>query len=518
MGLLAVAYLAAFVMFHDRLGDPIVAMSMIPMVIAAWLLGLRGGIAAGVIAVAINITLMQTIGDRDGFRTAQVPRIAVALGLATAAGWARDITRRQKELLTEIERAAQNLESVVAERTAELERVNKDLVTENAARREAEETIRRDLEARKQLEARAAAADRMAVVGTLTAGIGHEINNPLAVIIANLSYVAEHLPVTDAQVMDALRDAREAARRAGEIVANMRVFVQSNSAVDRADVRSVVTSTVQMVQNEIRHRARLEVDLADTPPAAISESQLGQILLNLLTNAAHALRDGADNLVRIASCEHAGKIQLRVSDTGGGIPVDVQPRIFEPFFTTKPVGVGTGLGLWVCHHMVTVAGGEIELEASSETGTTFRIDLPVARACANALPSLSMPIGKLRGRVLVIDDDSAMRRAIGRYIKKQHDLVVVESALEAVALLERGERFDVILCDMMMPDMDGAEFYERLEATLPDQAARVIFMTGGAFTARTKSFLSPARRPLIEKPFEAGQLEAAIQEVLARAA
>ena len=525
VGFLAVAYLATFVLLHPRIGDPIVALSTIPMVAAAWMWGLRGGAIAGIAVVATNIALMQTIGDHDGFRVMQLPRIAVALGIAIAAGWARDITRRQKQLLAEIETTAtalqaskDNLELLVAVRTSELERVNQSLLDENAARREAETTIRRDLEARRQLEARVAAADRMAVVGTLTAGIGHEINNPLAVILANLTYVADNLPSVDAQVAEAMRDALLAARRASDIVANMRVFVQSNSQLDVADVHRVVTSTVQMIQNELRHRARLEIDVVDLPKVRISESQLGQILLNLLTNAAHALGDRADNVVRIEARYVDNRVRLRVSDTGNGIPVEAQAHIFEPFFTTKPVGVGTGLGLWVCHHIITVAGGEIVVESSSEAGSTFRVDLPVARLSEELLPSLPTPIGKQRGRVLVIDDDHALRRAIGRYIKRQHDLVVVESAMAGYDLLVSGERFDVILCDMMMPDMDGAELFERLEAVLPDQAARVVFMTGGAFTQRTKDFLSPTRHRLLEKPFEATALEAMIQEVMATAA
>ena len=522
MGFLTVAYLASFVVLHPRIGDPIVALSTLPLVAAGWTWGIRGGALAGVFLVATNIALMQTIGDHDGFRVAQLPRIAVALGIGIAAGWARDITRRQKQLLADIETAAtelhaakDNLETLVAVRTSELERANQSLLDENAARREAEETIRRDLEARQQLEARVAAADRMAVVGTLTAGIGHEINNPLAVILANLTYLDDHLPSIDGQVAEAVRDALLAARRAGEIVANMRVFVQSNSQLDVADVHKVVTSTVQMVQNEIRHRAHLEVDMVDLPKVRISESQLGQILLNLLTNAAHALGDRTDNVVRIEARYVDHRVRLRVSDTGNGIPAEAHARIFEPFFTTKPVGVGTGLGLWVCHHIITVAGGEIVLESSSDGGSTFRVDLPVARLSEGLLPSLPTPIGKQRGRVLVIDDDHALRRAIGRYVKRQHDLVVVESAQAGYDLLISGERFDVILCDMMMPDMDGAEFFERLEAVLPDQAARVVFMTGGAFTQRTKEFLSPTRHRLLEKPFEATVLEAMIQEVMA---
>jgi signal transduction histidine kinase/CheY-like chemotaxis protein len=522
VGSLALAYGLAFVVLQPRIGDAVVSLSIIPVIASAWFYGLRGGVISSLVCVVANIALMQTLGDHDGFRTAQLPRIAIAVAIGATTGWARELTLRQRTLLVAVERAAialhdakNDLERLVSERTAELTSANVALTSEIAARREAEDTIRRDLEARKQLEARVAAADRMAVVGTLTAGIGHEINNPLAVIIASLTYVGENLRDVDPGTLDALRDAQAAARRAGEIVQNMRVFVQSNNSVDFADVRRVVTSTVQMVSNEIRHRARLELDIVDTPHVALPESQLGQIMLNLLTNAAHALPDNADSVVRIEVRCIAEKIRIRVSDTGTGIPADLRTRIFEPFFTTKPIGVGTGLGLWVCHHIVTSAGGHIELEESSDHGTTFRIELPISRPSLETLPTLPTPIGKLRGRVLVIDDDTAIRKSIGRYIKHRHELVAVESAIDAMALLEAGDRFDVILCDMMMPDMDGAELYERLVVKVPEQAARMIFMTGGAFTPRTKSFLAPKDRRLLEKPFEAVQLEAMIQEVLA---
>jgi CheY-like chemotaxis protein len=202
-----------------------------------------------------------------------------------------------------------------------------------------------------------------------------------------------------------------------------------------------------------------------------------------------------------------------VSDTGAGIPDEMKHRIFEPFFTTKPIGVGTGLGLWVCHHIVTVAGGEIALESSSPAGSVFRISLPSAEAPVDDVPTIPAPIGKLRGRLLIVDDDSAIRRSFSRFIRGRHDIVLAESAADALEQLVAGERFDVILCDMMMPDMNGEEFFGRLQDSVPEQAERVVFMTGGAFTNETRDFL-PTTRRLLEKPFEAAQLEAMIQDVL----
>jgi len=520
VGLLFVGYVLAFVGLQPVLGDGVIALTTIPVITTAVLYGFRGGMAAGIVGVVINISLMQTVGGHDGFRATQIPRIVVALGLGAGAGWARDTLRRQHRLLAvnqeitaRLHDAKSELERQVSERTADLTAANATLEAEVIARRDAEERIRNELENRRQLEARAAAADRMAVVGTLTAGIGHEINNPLAVVIANLDFAVDRLENAPPGVVDALRDAQGGAKRAGEIVRNMRVFIHSNSERESADVRQVVTSAVQMVANELRHRAELEIDIVDTAPVAITESQLGQVMLNLLTNATHALPESGTHAVRVEVRPIAdrSRVQIRISDTGQGVSDEARPRIFEPFFTTKPIGAGTGLGLWVCHHLVTTAGGSIELESSGATGTTFRIELPIARPVETSYRAT--PHQQHRGKLLVIDDDSAIRRAINRFMRNRHELVIVETAVEGLAMIEAGERFDVILCDLMMPEMDGPEFFRRLEAKTPDQAARVIFMTGGAFTRNATEFIETKRR-LIEKPFEPVELEGMIQEVL----
>src|SRR5262249_26111695 len=243
--------------------------------------------------------------------------------------------------------------------------------------------IGRDVTVRKELEARAAAADRMAILGTLTAGIAHEINNPLAVICSNLDMVSRWEKGLDEEAAEAIADARTAARTAGEIVKGMRIFIQWSRAAAVAEGRGVVESTVRMIANEIRHRARLEIDIAAAPPpVALPEAQLSQVLLNLLVNATQALPEGRAGesriLVSARPSPDGARLDLEVTDTGSGIPADVRAHIFEPFFTTKPLGKGTGLGLWVCHQIVTASGGDITVESAPGRGSTFRVGLPTA--------------------------------------------------------------------------------------------------------------------------------------------
>ena len=511
VGITVAAYFVAFAVLQPIVGDAVFALCVIPIVVAAWTFGFVRGLLTTAVLIAITLALMQTVGGQHGFRPSQIPRILVGLALGIAAGVAGDMTRRQHLLLMENARIAaelrasqQGLERAVEERTAELVRAHATLTAEMAARREA--------------EARAATADRMAVVGMLTAGIGHEINNPLAVIVANLDFITESIEgEEDRRLAEAVDDALSAALRAAEIVQHMRVFIQSSATTEAADVKRVIDSTLRMVANEVRHRAKLELDVEETPRVQLATAQLGQVLLNLLVNATQALPLGSarENTIHVkAHALDTTKVRIEVSDTGHGIPPDVVTRIFDPFFTTKPIGQGTGLGLWVCHQIVTAAEGTITVESEPGTGTTFRIELPVAtdfveeEAMIGELPLLR------RIRMLVIDDDPAVGRSIQRLIGDRHDTIVLDSAPRALAELEAGREFDVILCDLMMPTMNGMEFFARLQVVAPQYATRVIFMTGGAFSPQTHDFIHHPSRHLIEKPFAAAKLESVIREVI----
>jgi signal transduction histidine kinase len=379
---------------------------------------------------------------------------------------------------------------------------------------------------RRKIQEQLMISDRMASMGTLAAGVAHEINNPLASVMANLELaatslgdLAERLGSTkDLEgIEEELQDAREGAERIRNIIRDLKIF--SRSGEDRkglVEVQRVLESTTRMAWNEIRHRARLVKNYSAVPLVEGSEAQLGQLFLNLVVNAAQAIPEGdADNNeVRVSvGADDSGMILVEVADTGAGMPREVQEQLFRPFFTTKPIGVGTGLGLAICHQIVASLDGRIEYDTEVERGTVFRVYLPPAREEAREAPrpdNLADLVAHRRGRVLVVDDEPLITRTVQRALSKDHDIVALSSAEDALAHISSGERFDVILCDLMMPQMTGMDLHSELLRIAQDQAARMIFLTGGAFTPRARAFIDETRNKLIEKPFDAIHLRAII--------
>ena len=253
-----------------------------------------------------------------------------------------------------------------------------------------------------------------------------------------------------------------------------------------------------------------------------NEARLGQVFLNLIVNAAQAIEEGhADtNVIRIASGLDAdGRAWVTVSDTGRGIPPDVQPRLFTPFFTTKPLGEGSGLGLSICHRILTALGGDISFTSELGRGTEFRVVLPVADPTQTPAREPSRPVRAAvrRGRVLVVDDEPLITQAVTRTLALAHDVTAVNSAQDALGMLAQGQCFDVILCDLMMPQMTGMDLFDVLARELPRQAERVVFLTGGAFTQRAREFLATVDNPRLDKPFDARGLRSLIDELVVRA-
>jgi signal transduction histidine kinase len=246
-----------------------------------------------------------------------------------------------------------------------------------------------DITERRGFEARLAVSDRLAAMGTLAAGIAHEINNPLAYITANLAYADGELadpaslsdPSRVMEIRHAILEARDGAHRVRDIVTEMRTLARGDSPSRSISITHVLESVASAIASEISTRAILVKKLVEVPLVEADEARLGQVFINLLLNAADAITEGqpAQNEITIAtSVDHAGRIVVEVRDSGVGIPPELHHRIFDPFFTNKPVGRGMGLGLAICHHIITSLRGTISVESAPQRGSVFRVTLPPA--------------------------------------------------------------------------------------------------------------------------------------------
>jgi PAS domain S-box-containing protein len=376
-------------------------------------------------------------------------------------------------------------------------------------------------EAKERMQAQVILADRLASVGLLAAGVGHEINNPLTFILWNLEMLSRELPkvvetTRAASVADLARmisEARDGAERVRRVVKGLKTFARAEEGKrGRVDVAQIVDLSIDMLTSEIRHRARVEKVYAAAPAVEADEARLGQVFLNLLVNAAHAIPEGhadANEIRVVVGTDAAGRALVEVHDTGSGIPDDVKAKIFDPFFTTKDIGAGTGLGLAVSHGIVQSLGGEISFETTVGKGSAFRVVLPpagardVARASEDAAPVQS------RARVLIVDDDVMVGRTL-KLILESHEVVLATNGREALDIIESGKEFDVILCDLMMPIMTGMDLFAALSAKGSGLTARMIFITGGAFTPSSRKFLDAVPNKVLEKPFDLDTIRACV--------
>lgn len=404
-------------------------------------------------------------------------------------------------------------------------------------------TFLRDLTERKQMQVRLLQADRLVSVGTLAAGVAHEINNPLAYLLANLEHVAirklpqfveklrrleeEHEPLAPqlAALRKSLLDcgemlqiAREGADRVRTIVRDLKTFSRGDEERHGpVDIHRVLDASINMAWNEIRHSAQLVRDYGEVPLLDANEARLGQVFLNLLVNAAQAIPAGhaLQNVIRVrTSTDDRGGARVEISDSGCGIAKAALGRIFDPFYTTKPEGVGTGLGLSICQGIVAGLRGAITVESEVARGTTFIVWFPAPALLTSEGESISgeEPTSK-RGRVLVVDDEPAISRALRDGLGDEHDVVIAASGREALALLlgDQPGHFDMILCDVMMPDLGGVELYEALRDKRKELAERLVFVTGGAFAAHARDFIAKSSVPTLAKPFEIDRVRALIR-------
>ncbi len=390
----------------------------------------------------------------------------------------------------------------------------------------------RDITERRQMQATLVASDRLASMGSLAAGIAHEINNPLAYVIANLSLLREKLPALAAaagdlcvsEVDEILGDMAEGADRVRRVVRDLKVFSRSDEIeTGPVELHPLLEFAINMAFTEIRHRARLVKDYGqDVPAVEGNRAKLGQVFLNLLVNAAQSIREGDvdRNEIRIVTRrDPLGRAVVEVHDTGQGIPADSLSRVFVPFFTTKAIGVGTGLGLSISQGIVSALGGCISVKSEVGRGTVFTVVLGSAlSAPVSPRRSVSgLQVVMTRGRVLVVDDDPLVAKALRRLLESEHHVVTVTSGRAALAHLSSAETVDVILCDLMMPEMTGMDLHDELARLRPADAEKMVFVSGGAFTSRARDFLEDVPNERVEKPFDIGAVRALVRRLVGSA-
>ena len=395
----------------------------------------------------------------------------------------------------------------------------------------------RDLSLRRDVQTVLTHTDQVSPLATLAAGIAHEINNPMTFVVTNIEFATEELArlraliaaaspalkvVPAAQSMlsnqarleeaeTALKDALGGAERVRLIVKNLRSLSHDESVrTQRVDLVAAMEAALEVVGTELHRRAKLVRELSPVPSVQANPAQLTQVFVNLLTNAMQAIEAGAPqhNEVRVRSgMDGQSRVFVEVCDSGAGLSAEVRERMFDLFFTTKEVGVGQGLGLPVSHALIRGMGGELSADANSPRGAVFRVTLPAADS-----PPKTATAGKRR--ILIVDDEAGICASLKRILGPAYDIDTETSATAALDRLRGGERFDLILCDLMMPELTGMDLHAKLKVLLPEQADRMIFLTGGAFTSQAREFLETSRNIHVDKPFNKDSLRALVKERL----
>lgn len=358
-------------------------------------------------------------------------------------------------------------------------------------------------------DAKMAEAERLAALGEIAAMAAHEINNPLSYLTHNLEYVERFLDDAPLEARDAMGDARDGAARIARIVQDLQQHGRPEAEDEAvAHVRRAIEIALKTVEGHTRPRARVTTRIADVPRVAAPQGRLVQVLLNLLINAAQAIPEGRaeQNEISVRAFEEDDQVIIEIADTGPGVPTDLLGRVKEVFFTTKG-GRGSGLGLALCERILKRFGATLSLR-NAESGAIARVALQPAR---DTRPSVPLRVDPSSGRhptatrrVLIVDDEVLVARAIKRQLRG-HEVTLAKSGREAMELLE-GQSFDLVLCDVMMPDLTGMDVHEAVRTRDPKTADAIVFMTGGTFTERAREFRERVPNSFLTKPVDVRQL------------
>ena len=387
----------------------------------------------------------------------------------------------------------------------------------------------------RELRRRLEHADRLNAIGTLAAGVAHEVNNPASYVLMNLKTCRDHLsvlrdrnPALTAderglidEMDEMLGDNVRGVERIVGIVHALRAYARTDpDEIERIDLAAVCRDACDLVGNQVRQRAKLRVDLAPTAPLTADARKLGQVVINLLVNAYDSLpvavAGHASHEIRLKLATSPGRIELSVSDTGVGIPPQLQARIFDPFFTTKPRSEAAGLGLVIVRDIVERFGGRITVDSEPGHGSCFTVVFPSEDQPVPAVAAPTASASPPRARILIVDDEVALTSAMRRQLRRNHDVTVLNDGAAAMAAILDHD-YDVILCDLMMPGADGMAVLEAVSQQRPEKAARMILMTAGILQDPIRERVHEAGAHVLDKPVPLDTLLTVIDAIRASA-
>ncbi len=376
----------------------------------------------------------------------------------------------------------------------------------------------RDETSRTTMDQRLRVAERMASVGTLAAGIAHEVNNPLAYVSMNVDLLKEEIQdlpdEVRARIVDLLGGIADGTERIKHIIQPLRQMsrIDARQTV-KFSVQKALESALAATEFERRHQATLVLEVQDTPQVIGDPAELVQVFVNLLSNALHAMETSPNpngHELRVRLFPEDDNVVIEIEDTGSGISKENLSMIFNPFFSTRMRETGTGLGLSIVHSIITDMNGTIEVQSQLERGTTFRIVVaaveeeveaePVVVPQAEPAVAANAPKVALRkATVVVVDDEPMIRLSIARVLSK-HEVLCFGTGREALEYLTTHAKPDLVICDITMPGMSGPELFSHLCDASPELVERMVFVTGGAFTTQTEQFLNRSDIRCLYKP------------------